>query len=547
MKPKGESRPTYLVPLASVWTLLLLLGFPPWADATTPPLSVFDGTGAMIGTPAHQLRPAGEYTATEFLPNIQVNDDASPEHREPVMAWGADPSTIYIAYCERHAHYNPELVMFSKSTDGGLTWLAEAIRINDTQPNAVMTPAIATWGADTVFVVWSEMGFAPDYNYEIRFSRSFDRGQTGSASTVVHPISPSEDLYRPGITLTGTRIVVSYWKQLSYPEAYPMVVYSDDLGESWSDPIVVCYGPHGKDDGAAPGIVYNAVDDEIGLVYESVSNRIFMCISYDHGETWSGPYSVSDTSPTSVRYPDIDCFNGVYYVVWHDNRNGQYDCDVWFNKSDSGTSWGGAIRVNDTLQGNQYEPHIAVGADGKIHVCWIWNIPFQTQIDLYYSCSEDDGMTWEMPSVRVNDIAYVIEPYCAWTSDIRADAYGSPLVAWNDGRETGYYDDIYFSRTESTAFVEPSGMPGLTKVEVLGSPGPAPVIRLTIPEEGSPRRVFLLEASGRRLAALGTAAAGATTQLHPTKHSPGLASGVYYVLLGSGRQAVAAKRIVVVR
>jgi hypothetical protein len=373
----------------------------------------------------------------------RVDDDLNPEHREPVVAWGHDGS-IYCVYAERESHYNPEFIMFTCSEDSGQTWLDAAIQINDTSPNAVIYPAIDIMADGSLVVTWSELNFAP-YNYEIRYSISQDGGETWSPSVVVHPYDPASDYLCPSILVANDRILISFWKEISYPNAYPMLVYSDDMGVTWSSPqyTILAYGTPAP---SPPGLAYNEVLNEVGLVIEASDETILFSRSTDYGETWSEALQVNDAYATSVSYPDIDCGNGFYYVVWNDNRNGQYNTDVWFSRSDDGISFISSIQVNDNTTGNQYEPHIRVGDNGKLHVCWIWNLPFQVDIDLYYSYSFDQGDSWKWPCPRVNDIPYVVQPYVAWTSDLLADAQGRAYIFWNDGHASDYYANIYFGR-----------------------------------------------------------------------------------------------------
>jgi hypothetical protein len=176
--------------------------------------------------------------------------------------------------------------------------------------------------------------------------------------------------------------------------------------------------------------------------------------SVDNGQTWSPPVRVDDGADSSANYPDLACGNGYFYVVWMGFRAS--DTDVFISWSDTGDSFGTNIRVNDNYSGNQYEPHVSVDSAGLIHVCWIWNIPFQSNIDLFYTVSLDGGNTWLDPAPRVNDIPYVLQPYVTWTSDILADDISNAYIFWNDGRDTDYYDNIYFAKIPSVTVPTPT-------------------------------------------------------------------------------------------
>ncbi len=496
---------------------------------------------------------------TEFIPNIRVDDGISPEHREPAVAWGPG-GIMYAAYCERATHYNPEFIMFTRSEDGGMTWLAPAVRINDTTPNAAMMPAIDIMPDGSIVAAWCELKFGPHYNDEIRFSRSVDGGITWGQSVVVHPINPSTDYVRPSILVAGDRILVSYWQAVSYPNGYALVVYSDDQGLSWSSPVVITYtfGPY---DGAAPCLSYNELLGNVGVVIATSNEQVFFCQSTDLGETWSPPVQVNDVFAGSVNYPDLDCAGGFFHVVWYDNRYGQFDCDIFYSQSNDGQTFTPSVKVNDSFSGNQYEPHIRVGADDLVHVCWIWNIPFQFNIDLYYSVSEDGGLSWEQPCPRVNDILYTVQPYVAWTSDLLADAHGNAYLFWNDGRTTNYYDSIYYSRTIDWSGIEDeasgdrpgplASWDGMQNVvlSAWGQPGPEPVLCLQVTASTTCSRLELLDSSGRLINRTAVGRLDAGTHLFPLDCSllrRSLPRGTYFARLHT-KDDIFTQRITLVR
>jgi len=210
------------------------------------------------------------------------------------------------------------------------------------------------------------------------------------------------------------------------------------------------------------------------------------------------------------------------------------------------------VKVNDTFAGNQYEPHLRVDPSGGLHVCWIWNLPFQTDIDLYYSVSTDGGISWLWPTPRVNDIPYVVQPYVAWTSDMLADERGSAYLFWNDGRDTHYYDNVYCSTNREPAGIaigeegraarELSG-PAETRatMQILGQPGPDPVVLLRLEEPVAELRLDLLDLEGRRLVRVHIGPLGAGEHrfaLPRDDHGGMLAQGVYLLRMMTADEMV---------
>jgi hypothetical protein len=524
------SRPS--LPISSLVGLTLVaVGLAPLAGAgDTPAGSAFHADGTLayraepwpIGSAVDAREPA----RVEFTPNVRVDDDLNPEHKQPALAAGPS-GVIYAAYAERFTHYNPEWMMFTRSTDHGCTWLAPGVRVNDTQPNAVMFPALDVLEDGAIVLVWGEMKFSP-FNNEIRFARSDDGGLTWSPSVVVHPINPSIDYYRPSILVAQGRILVAFWQEVSYPNGTPMCVHSDDGGHSWSPPapITTLLGPY---DGSAPCLAYNAAIPAVGVIFPANGERIMFCRSGNLGVTWSAPVQVSDATASSVDNPDLASAAGYFYVVWNDNRSGQYNTDVFISRSTAGDAWTASVKVNDPFQGNQYEPHVRADDQGNVHVGWIWNMPFQSSIDLYYSMSEDWGATWFPTSARVNDVPYTVQPHLGWSADILCDQRGNAFLAWNDGRTTGYYDNIYSSQTvDWSAADEPlperplraAGRAcwGGAELCIHAQPGPAPQIRLSLPRLTQALRLDLVETSGRLLGSTWLGDLPAGTHSWPVDH-----------------------------
>jgi hypothetical protein len=90
-------------------------------------------------------------------------------------------------------------------------------------------------------------------------------------------------------------------------------------------------------------------------------------------------------SPGNSTTPEVAGWGSNVYVVWSDDRNGNYE--IYFKKSpDNGLSWTNDTRLTVTSFDN-YDPHIAVDQN-FIHVVWYGNI------SCYYINSTDYGNTW---------------------------------------------------------------------------------------------------------------------------------------------------------
>ncbi len=537
-----------LVLLSAVLVLVLVAALPS-AASLSPRGPVFgrDGTVRWLAV-APEIRDgsSGERSGAEgprtgeFEPGIRVDDDLNVEHREPAVL-RLPGGRIWALYCERATHWNPELVMVTHSDDNGQTWQWPASRINDTSANAVMFPAIGVTSSGVLVAVWTEMKFSP-FNDEIRSSRSTDGGQTWSPTAVIHPINPTVDCCRPALAICGESVLVGYWESVAYPNGCVKAVRSDDAGATWGAPVQVST-ELGYYDGAAPVPAWNPATNQAGIVWASSAMHLLFAASPDGGLTWNAPIVVSDATSSSLAYPDLAFANGTFHVVWSDNRVSQYDTNVYYDRTADGVHFGTDVRVNDSYTGNQYEPHIAIDGSGGLHVSWIHNIPFQMDINAFYSKSMDEGANWLPVSPRVNDVPNRVQPYVAWSTEVLADPSGRAYVFWNDGRTSNYYDNIYLARSSDPTGIAEGFARGL-RFEVLGNPGPDPSVRLRLDTGVAGAELFVVDPLGRRVGGCVLGALGAGEHrfalralLDPAARS----SGVRFVRISAGRASLVSK------
>jgi len=174
---------------------------------------------------------------------------------------------------------------------------------------------------------------------------------------------------------------------------------------------------------------------------EEGRDDIYFAKSTDGGLTFSAGVCVSDDNGTASNYaPRVATDSqGNVYVVWHDDRNG--DWDIYFAKSTNG---GANFSTNVQVVNDpdiQYEAALAIGPAGNIYVTWIhkYDTDSSSDYDIYFAKSTDIGQTFTTP-VMVNDVGDGYQ----YTANIKADENGIYL-AWTDHRNGR--SNIYFAKS----------------------------------------------------------------------------------------------------
>ena len=328
---------------------------------------------------------------------------------------------------------------------GALAQKSPDVRI-DTDPAGTSLsaePSIATSGT-TVHVVWEDWR---DGETDVYYSRSTDGGATWLAAEVRLDTDPPGQAHsrNPVVVASGTAVYVA-WEEWRSGKTDVYFNRSLDGGVTWlAADVRLNRGPAGftvaveptiRADGTSVYVTWQ--DDRLG------ANDVFFDRSLDGGTTWLGQQVRVNTNAgpgkTSRSHMAVD--DGAVYVVWWDLRHTVgIDGDIYFNRSlDDGTSWlANDVRIDRDPTGLawSFNPRVAARGD-TVHVVWLDRRDGQP--DVYYTRSADAGSTWPAADVRLDtDAAGAAE-----STHARMVASGSSVyVAWTDKRDGG--SDVYFN------------------------------------------------------------------------------------------------------
>ena len=124
--------------------------------------------------------------------------------------------------------------------------------------------------------------------------------------------------------------------------------------------------------------------------------------------------------------------NDKLYVVWQDNRQG--DWDIYVSTSIDGITWSSETKVNDPNNGNQVNPAVVIDGQSPSYTHVVWQDDRTGNQDICMATSSD-GFATKTVSQITSDSSDQVEPAVA------ADSDNTIYVVWTDGRNGS--NDIY--------------------------------------------------------------------------------------------------------
>jgi hypothetical protein len=264
-------------------------------------------------------------------------------------------NNIYVTWTQfdQYGNPNPDFysnILFSKSTDGGMTWAA-AKQINKVSGDCVdsdntVEGAVPTVGPNgEIYVAWA----GPE---GLVFDRSLDQGETWLNDDIfISDIGGGWDYAIPGIyranglpiTVCDTsggpytgNIYVNWTDQRNgFNDTDVWLAKSTDGGNTWSDPIRVNDDPPARQQ----FFTWMAIDQTNGYLYfvfydrrnysaQSTSTDVYMARSTDGGETFTN-FLVSEEPFTPTPnvffgdYTNLTVHNNVIRPIWARLNNNQ--------------------------------------------------------------------------------------------------------------------------------------------------------------------------------------------------------------------------------
>jgi hypothetical protein len=264
---------------------------------------------------------------------------------------------------------NPDAMLVSKSTDGGLTWSDPITLIQDTNPNRLNDKNSMTAdpnNSDFVYAIWDRLVSPPSGN------TNPNAGENAAA-------------FRGPTLFTRTTDGGDSWEE-------PRIIFDPGTLQQTIGNQIVVLPDNERFEGDELVNGFNLIQNTRKLATRG--NNVSVIRSEDNGETWSKPIrfermvnpGISDPDDgdpvrTADIIPDIavDPTSGQLYAVWQDQRfdiGQDHDSIALSTSTDGGLSWSSAVKVNNTPtnipSGNQqaFTPAVDVAQDGTVSVTY---------------------------------------------------------------------------------------------------------------------------------------------------------------------------------
>lgn len=340
----------------------------------------------------------------------------------PVIATDSN-NNPYIVWIDRAAY---DYIYFTKSTDGGTTWMAnKKLTWNNRD---FVDPYLSVDSFDNLHLTWWKNDYTINQR-DIHYKKSTDGGTTWTATKRLTWNMWAES--EPVIAVnSGTNLHI-VWHDSSYGNREISYIRSTDGGITWFGPKRLTWNsgfssrPYvAVDSSNTPHVVW--YDDSSG------NQEIYYKKSTDGGATWSTTKRLTWNSGVSYTPCIAVAPDDSLHMVWRDSTPGNNE--IFYKKStDGGTTWFGFKRLSWNSKESE-RPIISTGPDNNPQVVWPDISP--GNFEIMYRQSANGGTTWS-GSKRLT-----------WTSGesrfafISVDPANNPHVVWHDNTSGDF--EIYY-------------------------------------------------------------------------------------------------------
>ncbi|MEN6428948.1 MAG: hypothetical protein ABFE13_26670, partial [Phycisphaerales bacterium] len=260
--------------------------------------------------------------------------------------------------------------------------------------------------------VCRRVGTQADYTYAYQAISDFDYDETVT------------------VTVNAADLAGNAMTEQSYSFRTQMRAFGTNRCASW--------GPEGADKGD-PATVSDA-SGNLWVAYHAGAGGardIYVSARASGSEQFDEPVQLTDHVLDQCN-PDIAMgTDGRFYVVWQDNRRGNWD--IYARVSTNGISWSAPVRVSNSDY-DEVKPAIAVDSQSPNRAYVTWEDNRSGNQDVYVSISSDGFVTKTVQAVTSNTRDQT-DPQVA------VNASNTVYIVWTDGRNES--SDVYGAASNS--------------------------------------------------------------------------------------------------
>lgn len=410
---------------------------------------------------------------SSFSSNILLStDDSAYSHHVEVSMAISDNGTLFAGWKESNTHNGPGIrVSVSKSIDGGATWTAPYSMPMFTSGTTGQSDPWLVWHDGTIYNTYLEYSISGPYLSQITVARSDDYGTTWTPVTASYgEFFADKEMMVIGDDGTIYMVYDDTDDATIVGNTTVRLTRSTDGGVTFQEICNITEQTPWK------GLPYMALSNEnqifvAWLYIEPVTlswGNIELSKSLDGGSTFQesqfinsdGNYSTS--APGKITLPVVRFDqNDRLYALWADGFDqGENSFDVYLRYSDDyGDTWSDRLRINPTVEGNQWNPEMVIDTDGRLHIVYYdereghYRPYYRT---LTFIGDEHDQPILGTPIPVADSLTSSSFTRPGEYMGIQLDSNGIPHIVWSDGRNDEM--DIYYAHgaIETISSLEPT-------------------------------------------------------------------------------------------
>jgi hypothetical protein len=299
---------------------------------------------------------------------------------------------VHVIYVQFPNLYAEDHLFYACSFDSGQSFLSSVQVDDNSVPIPIGLAKFSINDSGHIYVIWND---GRNYYSHIFFSKSTDGGQTFSANALIDTGDVTRESYHPNITLDSNGTIYLTWMRRDSGREDVYFCKSTDQGSTFTERVRVDTFSINT---FLPDIATTG-SDSIYICYNALSmtiNSIYLSRSIDGGNTFTQTARINDSLFSSCYLPSICTTNdGKIHAIWQmlydPLKKQEINYDIYYDYSDDcGISFHEDIMVNDDLSDSTREyASMDKDLDGNIYAAWK---DWRSGYDIYFSRTNFAGV-----------------------------------------------------------------------------------------------------------------------------------------------------------